>query len=61
MELGTILLLIFGIVIYFLPGLFAVLSEREDKSSIIIVNILLGWTVVGWIIAFLLCFQEDEQ
>ena len=38
--------------IYFLPFGLAMLRNKRNKASIFALNVLLGWTFVGWAIAF---------
>jgi len=42
---------IFSILIYFLPTLIG--RHKTDATGIFIVNLLFGWTVIGWIIALI--------
>jgi hypothetical protein len=45
-------LFIFGI--YFIPSIIASVRQKaEGGGGIFFVNLLLGWTVVGWFIAFI--------
>lgn len=37
--------------LYLLPGIVAERRGHHNKGAIIILNILLGWTVIGWIAA----------
>jgi hypothetical protein len=43
--------LIFSILLYFLPALIG--RHKTDAMGIFIVNLLFGWTVIGWIIALI--------
>ncbi len=45
----TLAILIFGV--YFLPSLIAFLRQHKNKLAIFILNILLGWTGLGWAVA----------
>ena len=38
-----------GIFLYFLPSIIA--HNKRDFAAILIINLLFGWTVVGWIVA----------
>ena len=38
--------------VYFLPFGLALLRNKRNKASILALNILLGWTFVGWVVAF---------
>jgi hypothetical protein len=39
--------------IYFLPTIIAVRKKKANTSAITLVNLFLGWTLVGWFIALL--------
>ena len=41
--------LFFSVLLYFLPALLG--RHKPDAVGIFVVNLLLGWTVVGWILA----------
>jgi hypothetical protein len=41
--------LIFCVVLYFLPSIIG--HDKQSFAGIFILNLLLGWTVVGWICA----------
>ena len=47
---GVVLLA--AVVAYFLPAIVADAREREDAFALTIFNVLFGWTVIGWIAAF---------
>ena len=38
-------------VFYFIPTILAFASDHDNKIAIFLLNLLLGWTVLGWIIA----------
>lgn len=48
--------IILAFVIYFLPTIVAVL--RDHHQPIGLLNLLLGWTVIGWIIALIWSFSH---
>lgn len=50
---GQLILMATLVVGYFLPALIATIKGRPNKGAIWALNILGGWTVVGWIIAFI--------
>ena len=43
-----VLLLIVGLVIYFLPSIIAYKGNHANKGIILLLNFLLGWTFLGW-------------
>jgi hypothetical protein len=44
----TILMLLAAVLIYMLPTLIAFGREHPRRQDIAVVNILLGWTLIGW-------------
>jgi hypothetical protein len=45
-------LLIFGFIgTYLAPTAIAAYRDHIDKNAIFLVNLLLGWTVIGWVVA----------
>ena len=54
MEGVGVLLLIGCVVLYFLPTVVALVrSKANGTGGVVFVNLLLGWTVVGWFVAFI--------
>ena len=43
------LFLIFSLLLYFLPTLIA--RDKPELMAVFLVNLLLGWTVIGWFVA----------
>jgi hypothetical protein len=43
--------LFFSFLLYFLPAIIG--RHKADAMGIFIVNLLFGWTVIGWIIALI--------
>ncbi len=50
-ETLTIFLLLVLFVPYFLPTIIAVVRHVPNVGSVLVVNLLLGWTLVGWVVA----------
>ena len=49
----------FGFFIYFAPTLVALLRHKRNTLSIFLLNLFLGWTFVGWIIALVWASTVD--
>jgi hypothetical protein len=45
--------------LYFLPALIADRRHRRDLLTIALFNAVLGWTLVGWLLAFLWSLQRN--
>ncbi|MDD2731037.1 MAG: superinfection immunity protein [Candidatus Portnoybacteria bacterium] len=37
--------------VYFFPTLIAFLRQHKNKLAIFLLNLLLGWTVLGWVVS----------
>ena len=42
--------------VYFLPLLLALMLRKRRWVAVGLINVLLGWTIIGWIIALVLAF-----
>lgn len=51
----TLFLILF--IIYFLPALCAV--KKKNRTAIFVLNLLLGWTIIGWIAALVWASAKD--
>lgn len=41
--------LIISLVFYFLPSMVAAINNNKQTTAIFLLNLLLGWTGIGWI------------
>jgi hypothetical protein len=55
------LLFIAAPVLYFLPSIEAKLNESENFMSVLMVNLFLGWTLVGWVVALAWAHKKPAQ
>jgi hypothetical protein len=46
-----VLILILLIALYFLPTIIAANRHVPNVGSVVVINIFLGWTLIGWIVA----------
>lgn len=60
-PLFAIVIAIVFLFIYFLPTAIAAHRRHLNVSSITIVNIFLGWTFVGWVIALTWSFSNSTK
>ena len=49
----------FGFVLYFLPLILALARNKRDTVSIFVLNFLLGWTAIGWVVALVWALKVD--
>jgi hypothetical protein len=44
---------------YFLPSIIALARNKRDLPSIFLLNLFLGWSVIGWIVALVWAAKND--
>lgn len=55
-------LLLFGfLALYFLPCIVALGRDSDSKLQIFLVNLLVGWTFLGWVIALVWACGKDRE
>ena len=59
--MGATLLLIALIAAYFAPTLIAGINRRRNATAIFALNLLLGWSLIGWIVAFVWALVRDPE
>lgn len=52
-------LLLFGLLLYLLPTWLAVLFEHPHSLGIFLLNLLAGWTFIGWVAALVWALLRD--
>ena len=53
--------IIFGIAVFLLPTIVAIARHKRNTTAILILNLLAGWTFIGWIIALVWAFTADKE
>jgi hypothetical protein len=48
-----------GTVMYFLPSIIALARSKRDLLAIFLLNLFLGWSVIGWIVALVWAAKSD--
>jgi hypothetical protein len=48
---GAAVLGVLVLIIYFLPTVVAVARKVTNQGSVAVINIFLGWTLIGWVAA----------
>ena len=50
-DIGVIIAILMGLVLYFVPFLIAASRDHHRTGVIFIINLFLGWTFLGWVVA----------
>ena len=48
-----------GTVLYFLPSIIALARSKRDTVAIFLLNLFLGWSVIGWVVALVWAAKND--
>ena len=54
-----LLMLVIGTFLYFLPSLLAFKRETRRRWTILGINLFLGWTLIGWIVAMVMTLRYE--
>lgn len=52
MSLGLVFMILIGL-LHFLPAVIGFARGHQSKWAIFALNLLLGWTMIGWIVALI--------
>ena len=61
MTLLILVLIVIVIDIYFWPFNIAIRKKVEDKLAVFIINLILAWTVIGWIICLMWAISLTDE
>lgn len=56
-----LLLLVVGVLAYFLPAIIAKRRKHVNAGAILVLDLFLGWTVLGWIGALVWAMTSNAQ
>ena len=59
--LGVVVLCVLLVALYFLPSMVAAIRSHNNFASIFVINLFLGATVVGWIVALAMSVSADTK
>lgn len=58
------MLMVVGIVVlgmmYLTPTIIGYIRKKSNKFAILILNLLLGWSVIGWVVALIWACTKDK-
>lgn len=56
----SFLIVVFALVAYFLPAIVAARRNVPSVGSVVVINLLLGWTLIGWAVALAMAFRDPR-
>ena len=57
----SVILTFLMIVVYLAPALVAMRRKHADRNAIILLNIFLGWSFIGWVIALVWSVKQSKS
>jgi hypothetical protein len=45
--------------LYFLPTIIALARKVRNQGSVVVINLFLGWTLIGWVVALAMAFRTS--
>ncbi len=58
---GMLCIGMMGLLLHFLPTFVAAMRGHQNAVAIFVLNLLLGWTVIGWVVALVWAFTAVER
>lgn len=49
-----------GLALYFLPTIIALVRHKRNTPAIFVLNLLLGWSFVGWVVALVWSLSAER-
>lgn len=59
-SIGGIVLIVVIVLVYFVPTLVAFTRGVSNSGSVFVLNLFLGWTLVGWVVALAMAARSTE-
>ena len=59
-----LLFFVIGTAMYFIPTVVGMLRRVPNRGSLVVVNLFLGWTLIGWVVALAMALRDpvpDQQ
>ncbi|MCY3748261.1 MAG: restriction endonuclease [Chloroflexi bacterium] len=58
-PIGVVFQIAAYISLYFLPTIIVATKIHREKTPIMLINILLGWTLIGWVVALVMALSNE--
>ena len=57
--IAVILVIILGFIAYIVPTIVALRRHVPNAGSVIVINMLLGWSIIGWAVALAMACRDN--
>lgn len=55
----NLLLVVIFVTVYFFPSIIAYYKDKRNRGAILALNLLLGLTFIGWVVALVWALTQD--
>ena len=59
--IGIVILWVVAFVAYWFPTIIALVRSVPNKGSVIVINLFLGWTIIGWVVALAMAARSRPE
>jgi Superinfection immunity protein len=59
-DVSGLVLILLGLLVYLIPTLVALALHRRNWVPVCIVNLFLGWTLIGWLAALVMAAWRER-
>jgi len=59
--MDVLFLLLISVLLYLIPAIVASSKKKQNAGAIFALNLLLGWTVIGWVVALIWALTQDPN
>lgn len=60
-DLMLLVLILSSVCLYVFPSIVAANRKHKNGNAIFILNLFLGWTFLGWIVALIWAFTDNTE
>jgi len=47
--------------LYFVPTIIAFARKKSNRGAILVLNFILGWSLIGWVVSLVWSLSNDQQ
>jgi uncharacterized membrane protein len=58
---GVLLVVLIGLAAYFAPTIVAFARQHHQANTVLVINLFLGWTFIGWVVALAMAVGAVER
>ncbi|KQV12513.1 MULTISPECIES: superinfection immunity protein [unclassified Kitasatospora] len=58
LTVGLVVLVIVAALLYFVPTVIALVRGVPNRGSVVVINVFLGWTLIGWVVALAMAVRS---